>query len=72
MGKTMCWNCRLHGPNILDEYGCCKRCGTNLKKYPTRDSHEYPDLGKKLEDEVLGQREKFNIPNDDNNMEYEE
>ena len=64
-----CWNCRLIGNNILDEFGCCKRCGTNITKYPTKNSHAYPRelLGSKAGDEalvveVLGSREKFVIP----------
>lgn len=60
-----CWYCQLHGKNILDEFGCCKRCGTNLKKYPNRDSHMYPELNtEKVSQEVLGTREKFNLPDD--------
>jgi len=60
-----CWNCHLNGRSILDEFGCCKRCGTNLQKYPTRDSHPYPDLDdKKLSQEVLGVREKCDITGD--------
>jgi len=57
-----CWYCQLHGKNILDKYGCCKRCRTNLKKYPTRESLQYPDTSnEKIVREVLGTREKFII-----------
>jgi len=63
---TRCWYCHINGYNILDEHGCCKRCGTNLKKYPKRDKLEYPDLTtEKIAQEVLGYREKFSIPTDD-------
>lgn len=65
---TTCWYCHLHDDSkkssysILDKHGCCKRCGTNLKKYPTRESHEYPDISnEKITREVLGTREKFAI-----------
>ena len=57
-----CWYCHLHGYNMLDKFGCCKRCGTNLKKYPTRESHLKPNLDdEKIAREVLGTREKFKI-----------
>ena len=66
-----CWHCKLHGKNILDKYGCCKRCGTNLIKYPTYDSHPYPVEilasargDSKLDAEVLGSRERFTVPED--------
>lgn len=60
-----CWYCSLNGYNILDASGSCKRCGTNLKKYPTRESHIYPDLNtERITREVLGTREKFSIPYD--------
>jgi len=74
-----CWYCHLYLPHskkgILNEYGCCKRCGTNLKKYPTLDSHRpekcvafgpvYVGNDEELEYEVLGIREKCNISNDE-------
>jgi len=69
MSKNLvCWYCRIHGYNILDEFDCCKRCGTNLKRWPIRKSHPYPDEIKrefgdeKLSAEVLGTRQKFVIP----------
>lgn len=66
-----CWYCHLNGRNILDEFNCCKRCGTNLKKYPTRESHPYPDLDdEKIAQEVLGTREKCDI-RDDNHFDEE-
>ena len=51
--EITCWYCKIHGKNILDKHGCCKRCGTNLKKYPTRECHPYPKLDR-IEREVLG------------------
>ena len=63
--ETRCWYCHLHGYNILDEFGCCKRCGTNLKRYPTRDKHPTLDLSdEKISREVLGTRWKFTIPDE--------
>jgi len=63
---TRCWYCRYNHPKgVIDEDGCCRKCGTTLRKYPTRASHRYPDLGTKLEREVLGHREHFTIPADD-------
>ncbi len=62
--RVTCWYCHINGKNILDEHGCCKRCGTNLKKYPTLESHRYPELGKKLDGEVLGHRDRFVIPDE--------
>lgn len=60
-----CWYCHLHGYNILDEFGCCKRCGTNLKKYPTRDSHLKPNLDDDaIAGEVLGTRKSFTLADD--------
>jgi hypothetical protein len=57
-----CWNCHLNGFSILDNFGCCKRCGTNLKKYPTRDKHMKPDLSdERIAREVLGSRDKFTV-----------
>lgn len=63
---TRCWHCRYNHPEgVLDEHGCCRRCGTNLRKYPTKASHRYPDLGRGLEVEVLCYREHFAIPSCD-------
>ena len=64
--KIRCWYCRLHGnkDKVLDKYGCCKRCGTNLKRFPNRASHPYPDMSN-LDAQVLGYRQKFTIPGDD-------
>ena len=57
-----CWYCHLNGYTILDKHGCCKRCGTNLKKYPTREKHMKPDLSdEKIAREVLGTRTRFTI-----------
>jgi len=57
-----CWYCHLNGYHILDKFECCKRCGTNLKKYPTRESHPKPDLDDaKIARKVLGTRTKFTI-----------
>lgn len=39
-----CWYCKFHGVNILDKFGCCIRCGTNLKKYPTMKNLPYPKI----------------------------
>lgn len=50
-----CWYCKLNGDDILDEYGCCKRCKTNLKKWKRRNDLPYPDM-RNLEREVLGIR----------------
>lgn len=63
--RITCWRCHLNGKNILDKYGCCKRCGTNLKKYPTLESHQYPDLEEKHETETLGHRARFVITDSD-------
>jgi hypothetical protein len=52
--RRQCWHCNLNGQDILDKFGCCKRCGTNLlnKKRPV-----YPDLrDETICAEVLGQR----------------
>lgn len=63
-----CWHCKLHGCNILDDFDCCKRCGTNLEKYPTHESHPYPEEirrefgDEKLAAKVLGTRQKFTVP----------
>ena len=66
-----CWYCHMNGRNIIDKFNCCKRCGTNLKKYPTRESHPYPDLDdEKIAKEVLGTREKCDI-RDDNHYDEE-
>ncbi len=61
--RITCWFCHINGRNILDKDGKCKRCGTNLKKYPIRDKHPYPNM-KNLDREVLGHRDKFYIPDD--------
>jgi len=66
--KITCWYCRLNGKNILDKYGCCKRCGTNLKKYPSRDKHLYPNL-KNIDREVLGDVVPINIADINNKQE---
>ncbi len=63
--QVTCWYCHLHGYNICDEWGCCKRCGTNLKKWSSRDKLIYPSLSdEKLAQEVLGTRERCDIPID--------
>lgn len=63
-----CWYCHLNGYNIVDKLGCCKRCGTNLKKYSIREKHMKPDLSdERIAREVLGSREKFTV-NDENNQ----
>ena len=63
--KTTCWFCHSNGYAILDKFGYCKRCGTNLKKYPTRDSIPYPKVSSdEVSREVLGTRDKFTIPDD--------
>jgi len=60
-----CWYCQLHGNDILDKFGCCKRCETNLIKYPHRGKLIYPGLNdEKLAQEVLGTREKCVIPSE--------
>jgi len=66
---TTCWYCHLHDNknkssySILDKWGCCKRCGTNLKKWTHRGKLIYPSLNdEKLAQEVLGTREKCDIP----------
>lgn len=56
----LCWYCQLHGKNILDKYGCCKRCGTNLKRWKSRSKLKYPNLSN-IENEVLGIRQKTNV-----------
>ena len=61
-----CWHCHLNGFAILDVFGCCKRCGTNVTEYPTREMHTKPDLSdERIAREVLGSREKFTVRNDD-------
>jgi len=61
--KTTCWYCHLNGYAILDKWGCCKRCGTNLKKWSHRGKLIYPSLNdEKLAREVLGTRERCDIP----------
>lgn len=63
-----CWNCHLNGFDILDIFGCCKRCKTNITKYPSREKHLKPDLSdERVAREVLGSREKFTV-NDDNSQ----
>ena len=60
--RITCWYCNISGPNILDESGCCKRCGTNLKKWPKRNKLGYPNINSdKLAREVLGTRERCTI-----------
>jgi len=63
--QVTCWYCHLHGESICDEWGCCKRCGTNLKKWSSRDKLIYPSLSdERLAQEVLGTRERCDIPPD--------
>lgn len=65
--RRSCWHCNLITDTILDKHGCCKRCGTNLTKYPTRKFLPYPKElidHKLLEDNVLGDRAKFTLPED--------
>ena len=67
--KLTCWYCHLNGYDVLNKLGCCKRCGTNLKKYPTRKSLPYPcsknrAADEQIDREVLGTREKFCIPDE--------
>lgn len=62
--RITCWYCKNNGYNILDEFGCCKTCGTNLIKYPYRDSLKYPDM-RNVENEILGHREPCEITQDD-------
>ncbi len=58
--QTTCWYCHLHGVNILDKNGCCKRCKTNITKWSKRGELIYPGLNsEQLSQEVLGSREKF-------------
>jgi rRNA maturation endonuclease Nob1 len=57
-----CWYCKSNGKNILDEYGCCKRCGTNLKKWKKREDLKYPIKSQsQLENEVLGCRQSCDL-----------
>lgn len=70
--KQTCWYCKFRGNNILDEFGCCKRCGTNITRWKKRRSLPYPQGlleskkgDKALDLEVLGHRERFVIPEDD-------
>ena len=68
-----CWYCGTTGINLLDEFGCCKKCKTNLVLYSTRDKHEYPRellSNEKLDEETLGHREKFVIPDDNDQGDY--
>lgn len=68
-----CWYCNLiDGRGILDEYGCCRRCGTNLRRYPNRKDHPCPDLGQPHEYETLGHRERFMLPDEEAKTEQEE
>jgi len=47
-----CWYCKNNGTNMLDKFGCCNRCGTNLKKYPTMKTLPYP----KIDDETIAKQ----------------
>lgn len=62
--EKRCWYCKLHGQNILDEFGCCKRCETNLKKYPRWKRVPWLNT-EQIAQEVLGFRQRFVIPKDD-------
>ena len=69
--RIHCWHCGHRSKELLDEFGCCKYCETNLIKYPMYDDHPYPeelllngDANRKLDEEVLGHREKFTVPDD--------
>lgn len=66
---TTCWYCHLHDNSkrssysILDKWGCCKRCGTNLKRWSRQGKLIYPSLNDgRLAQEVLGSRESCDIP----------
>ena len=70
--RMECWNCGLHGHSILDKYGCCLRCKTNLKKYPTESSHPYPNLSNEtVSTEVLGLRTKIKQEETENKSKIE-
>jgi len=57
--RMECWNCGHHGYSILDKYGCCLRCETNLTRYPTPSSHPRPNLSNEaVSTEALGLRTK--------------
>jgi len=59
-----CWYCKNNGIKILDKFGCCTRCGTNLKLYPTMKKLPYPRIDNyTLSKEVLGQRKQFDLAN---------
>jgi len=60
---TRCWFCKLNGNDILDKFGCCKRCGTNLKKYPRWKKKQQLNT-EEIAKEVLGVRQGFIIPDD--------
>jgi len=60
--RIKCWFCSKDSRYTLTESGCCTRCGTNLKKYPTMKDHPYPDINDKIiTKEILGIRKQFNI-----------
>jgi len=58
-----CWYCKLNGYDILDKFGCCKRCGTNLKKYPYWKKKSELNT-EQIAQEVLGIRQGFVLPKD--------
>ena len=62
--EKRCWYCKLHGQDILDEFGCCKRCGTNLKKWPRWKKNSGLNT-EQIAQEVLGLRQRFVVPKDD-------
>lgn len=58
--RMKCWYCGFEGVSILDKYGCCLRCKTNLKKYSTPSSHPTPRMSSEaISTEVLGLRTKM-------------
>jgi len=59
-----CWYCSLEGTHILDKYGCCIRCGTNLKERKKMEELPYPnelkfENAEQFEKQILGYRQQI-------------
>jgi len=63
-----CWYCKMTGKNLLDKFGCCIGCETNLIRYPIFKETEHP-VFENIDDDD----DELNIgdPNEDYNIDDE-